>query len=100
MLRMIPLQGGRNFRDLGGYTTVDGRRIRWGRVFRSGAISYLTDRDHEYLKPLGIRTVCDLRSPRERQREPIRWGSDQPDILEWDYDGRSVSLRAYLTGTE
>jgi len=100
MQRMIPLQGGRNFRDLGGYTTTDGRRIRWGRVYRSGVMSYLTDRDHEYLKPLGIRTVCDFRTLRERQREPIRWGSDQVDILEWDYDARSVSLRAYLTDTE
>jgi hypothetical protein len=29
---MIPLQGGRNFRDLGGYTIADDRRIRcWTR---------------------------------------------------------------------
>jgi protein-tyrosine phosphatase len=95
--RVLSLQGGRNFRDLGGYATADGRRIRWGRVFRSGVMSYLTDHDHDYLKPLGIRTVCDFRTLRERQREPIRWGSDRVDILEWDYDARNVSLRAYLT---
>src|SRR5277367_3290667 len=100
MLRMIPLQGGRNFRDLGGYTTTDGRRIRWGRVFRSGVMSYLTERDHDRLRPLGIRTVCDFRSPREREREPIRWGSDPVNVLHWDYDPREVSLRAFITGKE
>jgi protein-tyrosine phosphatase len=98
--RLIPLQGGRNFRDLGGYTTGDGRRTRWGCVFRSGVMSYLTDQDHDYLKPMGIRVVCDFRTQRERQREPIRWGTDRVDLLEWDYDARSVSLRQYLAGNE
>jgi protein-tyrosine phosphatase len=98
--RVLPLQGGRNFRDLGGYTTADGRRVRWGRVFRSGVMSYLTDEDHTYLEPMGIRTVCDFRTLRERQREPIRWGPGRVEILEWDYDARNVSLRAYLTDGE
>jgi protein-tyrosine phosphatase len=98
--RVIPLAGGRNFRDLGGYTTTDGHRVRWGRVFRSGVMSYLTDHDHDYLRPMGIRTICDFRTLRERRREPIRWGSAHPDILEWDYDAHGVSLRADLTGTD
>jgi protein-tyrosine phosphatase len=97
--RVIPLQGGRNFRDLGGYATAEGRRVRWGQVFRSGVMSYLTDRDHETLRPIGIRTVCDFRTLRERQREPLRWGSASVDVLNWDYDARHVSLRGYLSDT-
>ena len=27
MARLIPFEGGRNFRDLGGYATDDGRRV-------------------------------------------------------------------------
>lgn len=100
MQRLIALEGGRNFRDLGGYAAADGRRTRWGRVFRSGVMSYLTDRDHLQLRPLQIRTVCDFRSPREREREPIRWGSEPVDVLHWDYDPREVSLRAFVTGRE
>jgi protein-tyrosine phosphatase len=96
--RIIPLTGGRNFRDLGGYATSDGRRVRWRRLFRSGVMSYLTDEDHAHLRPLGIRTICDLRTLRERQREPIRWHADPVDIMSWDYDNREVSLRAYLAG--
>ena len=34
--RLLPLEGGRNFRDLGGYETEDGRTVKWGHVFRSG----------------------------------------------------------------
>jgi protein-tyrosine phosphatase len=98
--RIIDLEGGRNFRDLGGYAAADGRRIRWCRVFRSGVMSYLTDRDHLQLVPLGIRTVCDFRSPREREREPIRWGAAPVQVLHWDYDPREVSLRAFMTGQE
>ena len=32
---VVPLQGGSNFRDLGGHRTGDGRTVRRGAVFRS-----------------------------------------------------------------
>lgn len=84
--RLLPLEGGRNFRDLGGYETVDGRRVRWSVLFRSGSMVDLTDRDYEYLGKLGIRVVCDLRATDERQREPTRWrGASLPRRFERDY---------------
>jgi protein-tyrosine phosphatase len=98
--RLIPLQGGRNFRDLGGYVTSDGRRVRWGRLFRSGVMSYLTAQDHEYLEPIGIRVLCDFRTRREREYEPTRWGPRTVSYLQWDYDARNVSLRAFLPGND
>jgi protein-tyrosine phosphatase len=33
--RVLPLEGVRNFRDLGGYDTRQGRRVRWRKLFRS-----------------------------------------------------------------
>ena len=45
-VRRIPLDGAPNFRDLGGYPTVDGRRVRWGQVYRSGDLAQLTDTDY------------------------------------------------------
>ncbi len=71
--RVLPLQGGRNFRDLGGYRTMDGSRVKWGKVFRSGVMDGLTDNDYDYLASLGIRTVCDLRAADERRAEPTDW---------------------------
>ena len=65
MNRHVPLAGQPNFRDLGGYAAGDGRRIRWGAVYRSGELSQLSDADVGKLGQLGIRTVVDLRSPEE-----------------------------------
>ena len=71
--RLIPLQGGRNFRDLGGYLTSDGRRVKWGKLFRSGSMAGLTPADYDTLSKLSIKTVCDLRTVQERDAEPNRW---------------------------
>ncbi|MEM7437790.1 MAG: tyrosine-protein phosphatase [Myxococcota bacterium] len=65
MKRHVPLSGQPNFRDLGGYQTADGRRVRWGAVYRSGELSQLTEEDLDALKSLGIKTVVDLRAPQE-----------------------------------
>ena len=63
LVRHIPLEGQVNFRDLGGYTTVDGRSVKWGEVYRSGRLPKLTDQDVEQLESLGIRTVVNLLTP-------------------------------------
>ncbi|MBW2720466.1 MAG: tyrosine-protein phosphatase [Deltaproteobacteria bacterium] len=60
MDRHIPLSGQPNFRDLGGYAADDGRRIKWGVVYRSGELSQLTEDDVGKLGDLGIRAVVDL----------------------------------------
>ena len=67
-LRLVPLEGSFNFRDLGGYATVDGRRTRWSRLFRSDSLHELTADDVAVLRTLGLRTVIDLRTERELAR--------------------------------
>jgi protein-tyrosine phosphatase len=84
--RVLPLQGGRNFRDLGGYRTADGRTVKWGLLYRSGQMHDLTPADYAYLQKLGIRTVCDFRDTAERTREPTLWPAGQrPKVLSDDY---------------
>jgi protein-tyrosine phosphatase len=68
--RRVPLEGVPNFRDLGGYETEDGRHVRWGRLFRSGALVDLTAADEAVVEGLGIALVCDLRSDGEVEEEP------------------------------
>ena len=65
--RVVALAGCDNFRDLGGYATTDGRRTRWGRLFRADGLAQLTDEDHRVLVELGIVTVIDLRTPLEAE---------------------------------
>jgi protein-tyrosine phosphatase len=74
--RKVALEGSPNFRDLGGYKTVSGRHVRWGRIYRSGKLSSLTEADIHYFKRLGVSLVCDFRLDFERHSEP-RWLGDQ-----------------------
>jgi protein-tyrosine phosphatase len=66
--RLIELEGAVNFRDLGGYATVDGRRTRWRVLFRADGLGELTEPDLGILRRLGIRTVIDLRTGHELQQ--------------------------------
>lgn len=52
----------RNFRDVGGLPTVDGRRVRAGQLFRSGHLAHATDADATYLGGLGLHTIFDFRN--------------------------------------
>ncbi|MFM9370430.1 tyrosine-protein phosphatase [Streptomyces sp. Da 82-17] len=65
----IPLTGAVNVRDLGGQPTVDGERVRAGRVFRADSLGKLTDADVGRIGELGLRTVVDYRVPFEVQRD-------------------------------
>ena len=68
--RHISLSGPVNFRDLGGYDTTDGRRVRWRRLFRSDSLSPVTVDDARVLtEDLGLVAVVDLRRGREVERD-------------------------------
>lgn len=79
--RQVPLAGCSNLRDLGGYLGHGGRRVRFGRVFRSASLAMLTEADLAVLGRLGLRTVCDLRGERERARNPSRLPEPPPETV-------------------
>lgn len=57
-----------NFRDVGGYAGLDGRTVRWRRLFRADSLHHIGDADREAFAALGVRTVVDLRRPFEVAR--------------------------------
>jgi protein-tyrosine phosphatase len=63
--RLIALEAVHNFRDLGGYTTTDGRVTRWQMLYRADGLHRLTGADVAALRQLGLRTVVDLRTDKE-----------------------------------
>ncbi|MCK5431157.1 MAG: tyrosine-protein phosphatase [Gammaproteobacteria bacterium] len=63
--RQIPLEGQHNFRDIGGYKTVDGQTVKRGQIYRSGELGRLTDEDVERLASLKIKTVVSFLIPPE-----------------------------------
>ncbi|MFF6901821.1 tyrosine-protein phosphatase [Streptomyces hydrogenans] len=64
-IRQIPLQGAVNVRDLGGYPTYDGERVRHGLVYRSDHLGKLTEADLVTLAGLGLARAVDFRIPLE-----------------------------------
>lgn len=70
MIRRIPFAGALNFRDIGGYPAGDGAWTRWGVVYRSDSLSFLTPGDLPAFDALGIRAIYDLRRSREIAAHP------------------------------
>jgi protein-tyrosine phosphatase len=67
---VVPLEGGSNFRDLGGHRTAEGARVRRGAVFRSAHLGGLTAADRTALGRLGVKTIVDLRGVNEAAETP------------------------------
>ncbi|WP_330434088.1 tyrosine-protein phosphatase [Streptomyces sp. NBC_00825] len=65
------LAGVRNFRDVGGLPTADGRRVRHGRLFRSGHLAHATAEDASFLSGLGLHTVFDFRNAADRKLDGL-----------------------------
>ncbi|MEV6208484.1 tyrosine-protein phosphatase [Kitasatospora sp. NPDC051914] len=61
-----------NLRDLGGIAVAGGARIRPGLAFRSGQLDRLDVPSDPAFAALGVRTVVDLRTERERAARPDR----------------------------
>ncbi|MFC7447597.1 tyrosine-protein phosphatase [Rhodococcus daqingensis] len=68
----IPIASVPNLRDIGGYPTADGSRVRTGVVYRSTDLGRVVDGDVAALEALGITTVFDLRTEAERALLPDR----------------------------
>ncbi len=78
--RSVPMDSVQNFRDLGGYISREGKTVKWGKVFRSGELSKLSESDSIRLDNLRIKTIIDLRTGKEAQAAPtgytranVRW---------------------------
>ncbi|MGW0185951.1 tyrosine-protein phosphatase [Streptomyces sp. NPDC003362] len=63
------LAGVRNFRDVGGLPTVDGRRVRHGVLYRSGHLAHATAEDAVFLSSLGLHTIFDFRNAADQKLE-------------------------------
>jgi protein-tyrosine phosphatase len=90
--RSVGLDGAPNFRDFGGYLTEDGRRVRWGTLYRSGELSDLSSSDLKRLEELGIELVVDFRSDGERSDQPSRLPDDsRPELLELPIEDEALN---------
>ncbi|SCK36805.1 tyrosine-protein phosphatase [Streptomyces sp. WMMB 322] len=104
------LTGVRNFRDLGGIPTADGRRVRHGMLFRSGHLAHATPEDAAFLGGLGLHTVFDFRNSADQALEgpdvelpgvrnlniPLSDPADGAEFWKMVRDGELEQLRTVL----
>ena len=117
MTQQIPstepeLSGVRNFRDVGGLPTVDGRRVRQGVLFRSGHLAHATEEDSAFLGSLGLHTIFDFRNASDQKLEgpdvelpgvrnvnlPLSDPADGSEFWKMVRDGEIDQLRGILGG--
>ncbi|WP_350454644.1 tyrosine-protein phosphatase [Slackia heliotrinireducens] len=84
-----------NFRELGGCRTADGRTVKHGVFYRSGALGEATPEELERISDLGLRFVLDLRCQEEADElpDPVISGAEQIRISGcMDADDNEVNL--------
>ncbi|WP_261807108.1 tyrosine-protein phosphatase [Lapidilactobacillus luobeiensis] len=70
--RLLKVENGHNFRELGGYTTQDGRHLKYHKVIRAGHLCDLSTADRQLLTDYGVRQDVDFRSRDEVEKGPDR----------------------------
>ncbi len=70
--RLIQLENSINIRDIGGYTGIDGRKIKWRKVIRSEELAHLSDKDVDYFAALRLKHVFDFRNAAKSERQADR----------------------------
>lgn len=68
--RMLLLDGGINFRELGGCPTKTKGKVKWHKLLRSGSLAQLSTKDVDSLEQYGLRYVVDLRTNEESTYSP------------------------------
>ncbi|QIQ20677.1 tyrosine-protein phosphatase [Zophobihabitans entericus] len=76
-MAIVPIKNGINFRDLGGIKAQDGRKVKSGLLFRSGALSQLSENETQFLgDKFPAAAILDYRDQSEIDMRPdVLWQS-------------------------
>ncbi len=72
--RFINVEGSINLRDFGGYTTLQGKTVKEGLLFRCGSMTDIPEHAFDDFAALDIGVICDLRSQEEADSSPTPEG--------------------------
>jgi len=97
--RVIKLEGQANFRDIGGYKTKDGQILKMGKVYRSGELQKLTDKDVQKLEEIKIKIVVNFLMQEEiekRGRDNLPKGTKEIFLPITTEDAADLTKKAVL----
>lgn len=81
----LPLEGGANARDIGGYPTKDNKVTKFHVFVRSSRLTDLTAKDNEFLREYGITDIIDLRGTTLIQDEFVSDDNINKDYFNFHY---------------
>lgn len=61
--RSVSMDSVQNLREMGGYKTMTGKTVKWGKIYRSGELSAMGDIDSLRFNKLGVKSVIDFSAP-------------------------------------
>lgn len=101
-----------NARDLGGYETTDGHKIKKNCLIRSACLQKLTDSGKETLKETNVNYIIDLRTEKECREQPnvkvegIKYvniplvdnilSEEQESLINWYVNAKEDDEKAWL----
>jgi protein-tyrosine phosphatase len=90
-----------NFRDMGGHTTHDGRRLVPGRLLRAGHLAAASDEDLAKLERFGLKRVFDFRTAAdiEHEGEDRLTSTAECVLLPMPDPARGGDIRKLMEGT-
>jgi protein-tyrosine phosphatase len=95
--QFVPIDGVRNFRDFGGYTSRHGTLVKRGHLFRSGNYATISQPGLNAFRAAKIQIVIDLRRGQERVNSPSQLHDAQVETIFSSLgDGDGVTLAPHL----
>ena len=89
-VRMIYIPGANNIRDIGGWPTADGRRVKYGRLFRGSELNgrhHVDSTDIKYMEDfLGIKAEIDMRARYDTAHNVSAFGYTENTYGNTDYN--------------
>lgn len=98
--RTLPIEGMNNFRDMGGYITKDGRRVKWGKLYRSDHLWNATEKGIKYLEQLNLSTIIDYRSDDEIEKYPNVYLGGEVRTFVLDPNAHAAELSAQFSSSK
>ena len=68
-VRWIKIDGASNVRDMGGWSTASGQKVKYGMLYRGQNIDNISDAGISTIKQLGLKTELDLRYERQKNQK-------------------------------
>ena len=99
-IRILPIQGMYNVRDLGGYPTRNGKHVKWGMLYRGDHLYNIKEEGLPYLHQLGLHSIIDFRNELEGEKFPNNTGDAEIVQYRFAPDGQIAAFAGSLQNEE